>query len=90
MKRRPADLGEDHFLGEVPRLADQDAGGLGHAFDDQAVRHDRERRVKIVQMLLGQRDVLDRRRRCREVNSVNLSIQIQRMSSCQLAVASWQ
>ena len=60
---RPTDLGEDDLLRKVTRLADEDAAGLRHAFDDQRMRHDRKRRVEVVQMLLGQRDVLDRRRR---------------------------
>jgi hypothetical protein len=63
VKRRPADLCEDHLLGEVAGLADQDAGRLRHAFDDQAVWDDREAGVEVVEVLLGQRHVLHRRRR---------------------------
>ena len=53
------------FSAKLRGFADEDAGGLGHAFDDQAVGDDRERGVEIVQMLLGQGDVLDGRRRLR-------------------------
>ena len=62
MKSRATDFGENHLLGKVAGFTDEDAGGLGHAFDDQAVRDNREGRVKIVQMLFSQRNVFDRRR----------------------------
>ena len=53
-----------HFFGEsFSSFAHQNTGGLRHSFDDQAMRRNRKRRIQIVQMLLGQRDVLNRRRR---------------------------
>ena len=54
------DLGQNDLLAEPARLADQNARGLGHALDHQGGRHDRKSLPVIVEVLLGQRDVLDR------------------------------
>ena len=60
VERGAADFGEDDFFGEVSGFADEDAGGLGHALDDEAVGHDGEIGIEIVEMLFGERDVFDR------------------------------
>ena len=54
---------ESLFPIKSPRFANKNAGGLGHALNDQAVRHNRKRRIQIVQMFLGKRDVLHVQRR---------------------------
>ena len=41
-------------------LAQQDAAGLRHALEHEGTGHHREAGVMVVQMLFGQRDVLDR------------------------------
>ena len=53
------DLGQDDLLGEPARLADQDPAGLGQPLDDQRGRHHRVAREVVVQVLLGQGQVLD-------------------------------
>ena len=80
VKRRLGDLGQDHLsrqscLASPTRMPDVWAmpsrirlcGTIGNAG------------IEIVQVLFGQRDVLNRRARSLGVNSTNLSIQIQRI-----------
>ena len=38
IKSGSGDLGEDHFLFKIPRLADQNARSLGESFDDERMR----------------------------------------------------
>ena len=63
MEGRAANFRQNHLFLEIASFAHQNAGGLGHAFDDQAVRDDRKGGIQIVQVFLGQGDVLHRRRR---------------------------
>src|SRR5208337_1396555 len=72
-------FGEHDLLGEPTRFSDQDPSGLGQPFDDQRGGHDRIAGEMIVQMLLSQCEVLDRRANWPLRNSRNLSIQIQRI-----------
>jgi hypothetical protein len=53
-------VASDDLLCEVAGFADQDAGGLGHALDDQAGGHEGKGREQVVQVLFRQGDVLDR------------------------------
>ena len=92
VKRRPADFRENYFLCKVAGFTHKNAGRLGHAFDDQAVRHDRKRRVQIVQVLFRQRYVLDRGgggsgSKLRELVDPDPAHEQLSVVSCQLSVA---
>ena len=61
MKAGLGQLGQDHALFEAAVLAHQQAAGLGDALDDQRIGHHRRAGKVVVQVLLGQRDILDGR-----------------------------
>ena len=60
VKLGAGDLGEDDFLREPTRLADQDPPRLCQALDDQRGRHHRITGEVIVEVLFRQGEILDR------------------------------
>ena len=52
-------LGQHHLLGELVVLADQQPARLRHPLDHQRIGNHRVEGKMVVQILLGQRDVLD-------------------------------
>ncbi len=59
VKRGAGHLGQHDALAELIDLADQQAAGLRNSFDDERVGHHRSAGKMVVQVLLGQRHVLD-------------------------------
>ena len=57
------DLGQHHLLAELVRLADQNAAGLGQAFQNKRPRHDRPAGEMVGEVFLGVAQVLHRPRR---------------------------
>jgi len=62
VKRDSRNLCQHDLLHESAVLANEQPGGLGHAFQDERVRHDRRAGEVIVQMIFRERNRFDRRR----------------------------
>jgi len=79
MKRRLPIFARNHFLGEVPRFADEYAGGLGMPSMIRLCGTIGKAGYKSCRYSSASETFLIAVADWREVNSVNLSIQIQRM-----------